>query len=245
MSKTEPFKEFYNKFGMIKFHSINEFTSTVLMEVPKSKLKERAEKGFITRRQIENIKIKIKEKYGTDVLVSFSESADKAGMEAGLLAVLNANLKAKKIKSVSMSFFNANDINVIVFCKGLDSKEQVDVERLALQYLTSIKLVLKGVEYNDIVGVEPSLMVILRALKSTYPINLEHLTSYLIKQNYYIESIEWLSKKLDLLRKKDFLIRSLDGVYRLTHYGIEQVPVTRSRTSSDVERILTIAKRHL
>jgi len=245
LSKVDIFREFYNKFGMIKFNAVNEFTSTVLMEVPTNKLKERAEKGFITRRQIENIKIKIKEKYGTDVLVSFSESADKTGMEAGLLAILNANLKAKKIKSVSISFFNANDINIIVFCKGLESKEREKVERLSLQFLTSMKLTLKGVEYNDIVGVEPSLMVILRALKSTYPINLENLTSHLIKQNYYIESIEWLSKKLDLMRKKDFLVRSPDGMYRLTHYGLEQVPVTRSRTSSDVERILTIAKRHL
>lgn len=245
MSKKEQFKEFCDKFEMIKFHSINEFTSTVLMEVPTSKLKERAEKGFITRRQIENIKVKIKDKYDIDVLVSFSESADKAGIEAGLLAILNANLKAKKIKSVSISFLNSSNVSVIVFCKGLESKEQDDVERFSLQFLTSMKLALKGVEYNDIVGVEPSLMVILRALKSTYPITLEHLTSYLIKQNYYIESIEWLSKKLDLLRKKDFLVRSLDGMYRLTHYGIEQVPVTRSRTSSDVERILTIAKRHL
>lgn len=245
MSKRDLFKEICNKFEMINFHSINEFTSTILMEVPTNKLKERAEKGFITRRQIENIKVKIKEKYNTDVLVSFSESADKAGIEAGLLAILNANLKAKKIRSVSISFFNSSDVSVIVFCKGLESKEQDDVERHSLQFLTSMKLALKGVEYNDIVGVEPSLMVILRALKSTYPITLEHLTSYLIKQKYYIESIEWLSKKLDLLRKKDFLVRSLDGMYRLTHYGIEQVPVTRSRTSSDVERILTIAKRHL
>ncbi len=245
MSRADLFKEFYIKFGMIKFHSVNEFTSTILMEVPTGKIKEKAEKGFITRRQIENIKIKIKERYGADVLVSFSESADKPGIEAGLLAILNANLKSKKIKSASISFLNASDVSVILFCKGLESKEQVEVERLALQYLTSMKLVLKGVEYNDIVGVEPSLMVILRALKSTYPVTLENLTSYLIKQNYYIESIEWLSKKLDLLRKKDFLVRSVDGVYRLTHYGIEQVPVTRSRTSSDVERILTIAKRHL
>ena len=245
MSKTDLYKEFSNKFSMIQFHSINEFTSTILMEVPTSKLKDRAEKGYITRRQIENIKIKIKNKYNTDVLVSFSESADKAGIEAGLLVLLNANIKTKKIKNVSISFYNSSDINIIVFCKGLEGKERVEVERLAVQYITSMKMTLRSIEYNDIVGIEPSLMVILRAVKSTYPITLENLAGYLIKHSYYIESIEWLSKRLDLLRKREFLIRSLEGVYRLTHSGIEQVPVTRSRTSSDIDRILTIAKRHL
>ncbi|HGV3500432.1 TPA: hypothetical protein ACNGY8_006185, partial [Klebsiella michiganensis] len=92
---------------------------------------------------------------------------------------------------------------------------------------------------------EPTMMMILRTAKKCQPFDLPMLFNELDNGDYHVESLDWLNGKLDNLRKKGFLLRNHDGSYRMTLAGLEIVPVSKSRQSSDIERVLYLARKHL
>lgn len=146
---------------------------------------------------------------------------------------------------LDISFSQANEVNVCVFCKNFTEDDKVKWERVSFEYLSSLNINISQFVYEQKNNPEPSLMVILRVSKKIFPFNLEGLATKIIDGGYYVVSADWLNSKLDSLRKKGLLVRDQEGLYRLTQLGLEAVPVTKSRNSSDIERILYLARKHL
>ncbi len=132
-----------------------------------------------------------------------------------------------------------------VFCKNLTLSEREKWESLVVGILNGFNIKVTSFVYEAKNNPEPTMMVILRAAKKCQPFDLPRLFSQLDNGDYHIESLDWLNGKLDNLRKKGFLLRSHDGTYRMTLSGLEIVPVTKSRQSSDIERVLYLARKHL
>ncbi|CAI0833909.1 hypothetical protein [Serratia ficaria] len=234
-----------SKYPMISAREINEFNETILLDIPINKISPSARSGFITKRQVSNLTKKIESELSVKVLVSFSTSQGKLDIEAGLKALAKANFKTKKIVDLDVSFEDYKNASVYIFSINMSAEDKEKWALLIGDYFSSLNIKLNALMYEQKNNPEPTLMIMLRTMKTLYPCDLFEIKKALEVKGYHIDSSDWLNKKIDSLRKKNLIIRDRDGVYRMTYLGLELVPVTRSKQSSDVDRIMHLAKKHL
>lgn len=180
-----------------------------LLYLYKEKISDRAEDGFTSYRQLNQLKNSLKRYHDLDcdfIVLDYDEDEDKI---ADLLVRLKNEIKNKFL--LTLKPFN--------------------------KYITRSDSIID----NDYAGY-PTLIAILRLIKIKQPINANDLLHDLI-QTYEKTDIDWLNKKLDLLRKKKSLIRNADEKYVLTMKGLNSVPSGARSSSSDVERALELGKR--
>lgn len=106
---------------------------------------------------------------------------------------------------------------------------------------------LMGVEKVDVhflyeADQTPSLVVVLRTVKTAQPCKIQDIRSALIEKGYPLLREEWIQGKLDLLRKKEVIVRQNDGSYCLSQLGLMVTPHGTYRSSSDVERALALGR---
>ena len=89
----------------------------------------------------------------------------------------------------------------------------------------------------------PSNPMILRGLKTNSTTTAEALEERLRQRHVLIPDLRWLQTKLDTLRREGLVVRVRPGTYAMTEKGLGIVPHGRSRSSSDVERALALARR--
>jgi hypothetical protein len=88
----------------------------------------------------------------------------------------------------------------------------------------------------------PSNITILRSIKINSPILVEDLLSIMMRKGSAIPDLRWLQTKLDTMRKSGLLVRAHSGHYALTELALATVPISKNRTSSDVERALALGR---
>ncbi|BEB20159.1 TPA: hypothetical protein ACGAAP_000189 [Escherichia coli] len=245
MSNQKILSELLVKFPFIKVKDVTDFMDTILLIIPINKIVPLSASNSITKRQISLLVKRITEKLNVRVLISYSPFSDKDNIEAALVALARSNFKKGKISDLNLSFFDSQNAVLYVFCKNLTLSEREKWESLVVGILNGFNIKVTSFVYEAKNNPEPTMMVILRAAKKCQPFDLPRLFSQLDNGDYHIESLDWLNGKLDNLRKKGFLLRSHDGTYRMTLSGLEIVPVTKSRQSSDIERVLYLARKHL
>ncbi|AQL21996.1 hypothetical protein BBD64_17190 [Klebsiella variicola] len=245
MYSKEMLEYILGKYPIISVREVNDFSETILLDIPINRLSPAAKNGFITKRQVSNITKKIESELSVKVLVSYSTSQSKLDIEAGLKALAKANFKGKKIIDLDVSFEDVKNASVYIFSMNMSDEDKEKWGLLAGDYFSSLNIKLNALMYEQKNNPEPTLMIMLRTMKILYPCDLPTMKKALEDKEYHIESSDWLNKKLDSLRKKNLIIRDREGTYRMTYLGLELVPVTRSKQSSDVDRILYLAKKHL
>ncbi|EOY5423050.1 hypothetical protein I6M88_20295 [Citrobacter sedlakii] len=245
MSNQKVLSELLVKFPFIKVKDVTDFMDTILLSIPMNKVVPLSAADSITKRQISFLVKKITEKLNVRVLISYSPFSDKDNIEAALVALARSNFKKGKVSDLNLSFFDSQNAVLYIFCKNLTLQEREKWESLVVGVLNGFNIKITSFVYEAKNNPEPTMMAILRAAKKCQPFDLPELFGQLDNGDYHIESIDWLNGKLDNLRKKGFLLRSHDGIYRMTLAGLEIVPVTKSRQSSDIERVLYLARKHL
>ncbi|QQR75739.1 MAG: hypothetical protein IPJ17_09260 [Holophagales bacterium] len=88
----------------------------------------------------------------------------------------------------------------------------------------------------------PASAVVLRAVKKTAPASGREVGVALQDLGFEI-SEKWLRSRLDTLRRKGLIVRHANGDYSLTDEGGRLVPHGDFRASSDIERVLALARR--
>ena len=83
---------------------------------------------------------------------------------------------------------------------------------------------------------------LLKEIKIVAPISFDQLLDHLRETTPELPK-EWLSNKLDLLRKDGFIFRMSNELYVLTERGLNFSGSGRSRLSADVKRVLELNKR--
>lgn len=237
--------ELLSKFPFIIAKDVTDFMDTILLIVPVNNIVPLAASGSITKRQLSSLEKKIAEKLNVKVLISYSPFSGVDNIEAALKTLAGSNFKKGKVSDLYLSFSDSQNAILYTFCKNLTLPEREQWESLAEGMLKGFNIAVSSFLYEVKNNPEPTMMMILRAAKKCQPFNIQELLSQFENGEYHIESNDWLNGRLDNLRKKGFLLRSQDGTYRMTLAGLEIVPVTKSKQSSDVERILYLARKHL
>ncbi|AJJ18264.1 hypothetical protein NUF47_003398 [Yersinia enterocolitica] len=233
------------KASYISSFRFNEISGSILLEIPLDTVRDTATGGFTSKRQINNLVKLLENELDKSIIVSFRQSKTWNDLEAGLRALL-IKLYQDKINDLVISSTNQTSSIVWVFINiAIDDETKKDIENFISNYLSNALIILDAINFIFPKKQEPSSLAILRTIKIESPVLIEKLFNYLVYRDFYIPSEKWLSARLDVLRKKGFIIRNIDGSYALSGLGLSVVPSTTSKSSSDIERILSLAKRRI
>jgi hypothetical protein len=89
----------------------------------------------------------------------------------------------------------------------------------------------------------PSIFACLRSIRQLAPVDNETLCAALQAAGFTVPSLEWLSHRLDAMRKSGRLVRLRNGTHTLTSDALQRLGTTKERTSPDVTRLLALARR--
>lgn len=220
-----------------------EDAGTVILEVPRSRLSDTAGKGMTSRRQLAQLRSAITRRFELRVVITFQAEELLADVEAGLRALLERNLPGK-FSNLAVSFPTSNSADVWGFMNENGTNTEVEsVRALIEQYLKEAKFSSINVQVSGAAKPQPSLVAILRSVKTHAPAELSQLLADLDVRGFGCPSDRWLSAKLDAARKSGLVIRSQPGKYTLSLEGLSAVPVSTRKTSSDIDRVLALARR--
>lgn len=221
-----------------------EETKSAILDVPRERVGDTASGRSTSARQLARLASDIKNSFDLSVTFAMRSQGDLAAIESGLRATLDRRYP-DALTDVVFSF-PTKDRAEVLFRR---SAKSVSVSGAEVQ--AAIVALLNEANFLDVQVEElsaepplPSLMNVLRAVKVCAPATVEQLALHLEGNNFSFPDIRWLSKKLDAMRKRDWVIRSDDGMFALTVDGLSVVPATRRRTSSDIERILALGRRN-
>lgn len=222
---------------------VDELSKTVILEVPASLLRGKVGKGVTSKRQLAYLKRDLEVQFSLRVVITLREAQQLTDLESGLRAMLLRKFP-EFISDLYMSFPTGDAAQAWVTIKQ-DPGETIsqNIHRLINEFLADASLRSEGVEFVDPHLPEPSTIAILRSVKAMSPAGVRSILTHLSKRGFYCPSERWLSHKLDGPRKRGLLVRNPSGDYSLTSLGLELVPHTRSGSSSDVERMLLLARR--
>lgn len=131
----------------------------------------------------------------------------------------------------------------------LDQKREItEPERSALRthagrFLATFSIDAQSVQ-SLTSGRIPSISVTLKLLRFLAPIHQQGLADEFVKRGFEVPSTNWLSRRLDSLRKSGDIVRTNDHRYALTLAGLKRLGSSKSRQSPDIIRMLALAAGH-
>lgn len=229
--------------AFISASRINVASNTLLLEVPRDKIHPTSSRNKTSKRQLSFISRAISKKFDVHAIITIRDSSSLDDVAAGLRAVLKRSFN-ELVSDVFVSFPSATSAVVWVEIANIvDRSRQKELEELASLTLKSLGITLDAFEVVYPIQPQPSVVAILRAVKMLAPAPVEKILEYLDGRGFTCPSVSWLSSKLDGARKRGFIVRGSVGQFSLTSEGLNVVPRSRSSSSSDVERMLALAKR--
>ena len=218
-------------------------TRTAILDIPRERLGETASGRMTSRRQLDRLASDIKKEFGLSVMFAFRSEGLLADIESGLRATLERRYP-EKVSELVVSFPTVERAEVLFRKSGqFGEVNGAEVQAVISDFLRDASFLEVHVEELNSELPQPSLMNILKALKSCAPATIAQLLACLSERGFSCPNTRWLSNKLDLARKRDWVVRSSEGRFTLTIEGLGVVPVSRRRTSSDIERILALGRR--
>ncbi|MBC7622590.1 MAG: hypothetical protein H7232_04300 [Aeromicrobium sp.] len=221
---------------------MNEMSRTVLLEIPRDRVRSTSGAGFTSKRQLTFISRAIEQRFDLRVLTAFRDSQQLTDLESGLRALLVRRF-AGLVVDARMSFPTSDHALVWVTLGVVPDATSADVKEHVTNFLLDSQIVCDGIEFLSPALPEPSTIAILRTVKTHAPVALDGIAADLRKRGMPSPSDRWLAGRLDSARKRGLLVRQKIGTYILTAAGLQIVPHNRSGSSSDVDRMLAMAKR--
>lgn len=157
---------------------------------------------------------------------------------------VRANLLHRFGQYIRNSFLSTTDGRSVLWLDvkvGLEEAVRSQIREHAVKLLD-----LYGVKLSDIALTKeentPGKLVILSAVRRKSPIKLSSLSAYLAGQGFSVPSDDWLSRRLDNLRRTGFVVRQQSEAYSLTSHAITTLGTSRTRRSPDIARILALGR---
>lgn len=222
---------------------INELSKTILLEIPLDRVRGLAEKGFTSKRQLTYLQRTLEERFGVRVLTAFRPSQQLIDLEAGFRALLIRRFP-DDVEDSFLSFTTGTTVYAwVITTSTLDPAALAKIEAHVASFLKEADLVGEGIEFIGPAKPEPSLVAILRTIKINAPVDVNGILDDLNRREFACPSTKWLAAKLDGARKRGLVVRNANGSYALTAIGLSAVPHSRSKSSTDIDRMLSLAKR--
>ena len=176
---------------------VDESSKTVVLEVPVNLLRERAGKGFTSRRQLAYLKRDLAAQFGLRVIIALRESQQLTDLELGLRAMLLRKFP-EYVADLYMSFPTGDVTQVWVTIKQeLDEAIGKRIQGQITEFLADAALRPEGIEFVPPSLPEPSIAIILRSVKAMSPAGVGRILNHLQTRGYPCPSERWLSGKLD------------------------------------------------
>lgn len=212
-----------------------------ILVVPTSVLAEQSGTDGVSRRQLANLVERIRDKLQLRVEWIASRDSETQAIEDGLAALLRKRFGA--VFSTCYLSYDAGkaivwlDLAAEVSPPNREDVDKVVSELLGLYGLASIALV-----YGDDKRL-PSVPAILRRLKQLAPCDSIKLCDSFSRSAGFEVELRWLERRLDTCRRQGLVVWCQNRTYALAEKGLRLIPYSRSRTSSDVERVLALGRR--
>lgn len=214
---------------------------TILIYVPREKIAPRVRSGFTSLRQLENLRKNLGQKYSVNIEIIQTASTSHQELESGVYQLLNRRFK-DKIVSFFISFREESLLDSWIEVSDLDESLRREIEGYLRNLYDESSLSGGYFTWLSSSGELPTIPALLRLIKVNQPVHIASLLT-LVRDDYPTVSKRWLSRKLDLLRRKNLLVWQKLDSYALTSAGIAVVPTGKSRSSSDVYRALALGRR--
>lgn len=222
---------------------LNPTSPVLILEVPRDRVSDTSSKDRTSRRQLAFVSKSLEKKHSKRVIVTLRDSQALDDIAVSLRAVLRHEFP-DLVSDVHVSFVTDKAAVVWVESKvAVDQKAVGRIRSKAAAELAEFELICQAFEVVLPHLPEPSTTAILRAVKVHAPASLAVLNQDLLRRGFICPSEKWLSYKLDVARKRGLLLRDQDGRFTLTADGLAVVPWSRTASSSDVDRMLSLARR--
>lgn len=162
-------------------------------------------------------------------------------IESGLRALFKIHFGGH-IRSVFVST-NGKSARVWYQWSGIGLIEPThDISERAKGFLEQYGLELSSISSIDGQSL-PSDYAILSLVRRYGPCSTEKISERLDERKFSIPSLEWLSRRLETLRRKGRIIWLASGEYTCTWSSVQSLGTSKDRTSADISRMLALARR--
>lgn len=134
---------------------------------------------------------------------------------------------------------------VIVWIEVRGTMSHPSILRLLEKVASELLSLLGGPKAEIVIGGTrnlPSKAILLRSIKAAAPASSGQVLAALVRSEFESDA-EWLSSRLDSLRRQGLVVRSRAGLISLSEKGVRLVPHGDFHSSSDIERVLALARR--
>ncbi len=211
----------------------------VLLYVLSKNIGPSSKKHLTSERKLTNLRRRILSETSIEVEVLRIEDKEQKNIEDSVVTLVNKKHK-NAISSLYISFVSDGHVNVYV---DLLSQQTDDIEKSIISAFDLSSIEVKNIFWSKSSKQPANILNTLRYLKINQPINAEDLCTKINKEEHIYSDLKSLKNMLDLLRKKNLLIRHKSGMYTLTTKGVVATPAGATHTSSDIARALALSKR--
>lgn len=167
--------------------------------------------------------------------------AGNQDIEAGLRATI-LHAFGNSIRNVFASI-SSGKANVWLESKHqLDDSKRAGIKNRASHFLNEV-----GIELSTIALVSeenlPSMYSCMTVIRQLSPIDIPHLNAALEAKGFVIPSQDWLTRRLDAMRRSGRIVRREDGKYLLTLQSLRSMGTSKNRKSPDISRLLALTRR--
>ena len=227
----------------VKNVNYDPIASSVALDIPIDILREKASEDFISKRKVLALISSLEKvfplKFEANYFLDDFLRSIKTYVENEILQKFKST-----VHSIDISFLLGNVAVVFIIGEDLTEANRLSLVQLITSLLDNQNISCQAIDIKCPSHKELGNMELLRILKRLSPATIEQICSYLKSDGLTSSDLSRsISLKLDSLRKKEFLVRNPSGSYALTAYALELVPHGSNRSSSDIERILSLARR--
>ena len=193
-----------------------------------------------TARRLEEARLLLgSQGYQVDFVLNEQQTVD---IEGGLRAALTAAYGDSAI-SVAIAFQGKKAKVWVEMADAIMSEATVAAVREKIEvYFASFAVAELAIQISSQANL-PSIVVCLRIIRKLAPVDSDSLGTAIQAAGFNVPSPEWLSRRLDAMRKSGRLVRLHNGTYTLTANALQKLGTTKGRTSPDVTRMLALARR--
>jgi hypothetical protein len=165
----------------------------------------------------------------------------KRDIEIGLRASL-LHSYGSIIRNVFLSIDRSNASVWLVPKRRLFDDEQIAIRKTVSLFLDHFDIKLNAVRLtiDENIPTSTACLIALRQLSPTDPATL---VDALRKKGFDVPSTDWISRKLDSLRKSGRVVRLKSGKYALSLFSLRALGTGKGSRSPDISRMLALSPR--
>lgn len=213
------------------------------MSVPEASISQQVTPTTTSKRQLSILTQQAQKELGLAVAFLVVRDSRQQQMEAGLNALLQTKFPNAHIAAfLSARSAKQFDVWLDSSAEAVETDQFEAAKKHIKEYLALLEAKPAVIRLVSQESTAPGPANIVREIKRLAPVSISDLSAALARSGFLVPSPSWLALKLDSLRRKGLIVRLATGNHVLSEMGLNLVPHSKSRHSSDVERALALGR---